>query len=101
MTAPAEAPNLSRPMGTQEGSTIMTDQQSRVIPGDLTARAQLIAGLRQLSAYLHPHPDVPVCAFGWDLNVYPREATVSRNRAEVDRIAASLAVPPADQASTG
>jgi hypothetical protein len=79
----------------------MTDQICRVIPGDLIERAQVIAGLRQLANYLADHPDVPVCPFGWDLNVYPRQATEALNRAEVDRIAAILAVTPADQTSTG
>jgi len=79
----------------------MTDQIRRVIPGDLIERAQVIAGLRQLAAYLTDHPDVPVCAFGWDLNVYPRLADEALNRAEVDRIAAIFGVTPADQTSTG
>jgi hypothetical protein len=79
----------------------MTDQIRRVIPGDLIERAQVIAGLRQLAAYLDQHPDVPVCPFGWDLNVYPRQATEAQNRAEVDRIAAILAVTATDQTSTG
>ena len=79
----------------------MTDQIRRVIPGDLIERAQVIAGLRQLAAYLEQHPDMPVCPFGWDLNVYPRQPTEAQNRAEVDRIAAILGVTPADQISAG
>ena len=79
----------------------MTDQPCRVIPGDLIERVQVITGLRQLANYLDQHPDLPVCPFGWDLNVYPRQATEAQNRAEVDRIAALLAVTPADQTSTG
>ena len=73
-----------------------------VIPGDLLARAKIIAGLRQLADYLDTHPLVPVCIFGWDLTVYSiRAATEAGRRAEVDRIAALLGVPVTDQTRHG
>jgi hypothetical protein len=54
--------------------------------------------LRQLADYLAEHPDLPVCIFGWDVNVYPpHHASEAEGRAEVDRIAAILGVPVIDQ----
>jgi hypothetical protein len=73
----------------------MTDQ---IIPGDLLARAKVVAGLRQLADFLAEHQDLPVCIFGWDLHVYPNHrATETEGITEIDRIAAILGVPVTDQ----
>jgi hypothetical protein len=72
-----------------------------VIPGDLLSRAQTIAGLRELADYLETHPRVPVCALGWDLNVFPQLPTEDLTRAEIDRIAAILGVPVSDETGRG
>jgi len=63
----------------------------------LAARADIISGLRQLADYLEDHPDIPVNEFGWQLGVYPPSDTETDRRAEVDRIAAILAVPVDDK----
>jgi hypothetical protein len=65
----------------------MTDQ---LIPSDLLHRAKVIDGLVELAAYLEANPDVPVCPFGWEVNVYTRVDNDAASRAEVDRIAAIL-----------
>lgn len=73
----------------------MSDQ---IISGDLLARAKVIHGLRQLASYLEQHPGLPVCIYGWDVQVYPdHRATEAEGRAEVDRIAAILDVGVSDQ----
>src|SRR6266566_3784119 len=72
-----------------------------VVSADLVARIQVIDGLRQFADYLDYHPDVPVCEFGWDLNNYPLDPDESARRAEVDRVAAILGVPPDDQTHDG
>jgi hypothetical protein len=77
----------------------MTDM---TVPGDLLARAKVIAGLRQLADYLAQHPDLPVNAYGWDLAAYPSiRDSESARRAEVDRIAATLDAPVTDERGTG
>lgn len=68
----------------------------RHVPDDLFARAQTIAGLRQLADYLEDHPDLPVTEYGFDLTVYPQADNEAAGRAEVDRIANILGVTPID-----
>ena len=70
----------------------------QIIPGDVLSRAKVIAGLRQLADYLDTHSGLPVCIFGWDVNVYPpHRATEAEGRAEIDRIAALLGIPVTDE----
>jgi hypothetical protein len=64
-------------------------------PGDLFARAQLIAGLRALADYLENHPELPVPDYGSDVTVYPNGGEAEQ-RAEIDRIAGILGVNPTD-----
>jgi hypothetical protein len=78
--------------------TIMTDQH---IPSDLLHRAKVIDGLVELAAYLEAHPDLPVCPFGWDLNVYTHTDDDAASRAEVDRIAAILGAQVKDDTGRG
>ena len=56
------------------------------IPGDLFARAQIIAGLRKLADYLENHPELPVPTYGGQVHFYA-DGTDEQQRAEVDRIA--------------
>jgi hypothetical protein len=78
--------------------TIMTDQH---IPSDLLHRAKVIDGLVELAAYLEAHPDLPVCPFGWDLNIYTHTGDDAASRAEVDRIAAVLGAQVQDDTGRG
>lgn len=77
----------------------MTTQ--RHIPDDLFARAQTIAGLRQLADHLETHPELPVKEYGFDLTIYPEADTDAAGRAEVDRIADILDVTPTDNTPMG
>lgn len=67
-----------------------------VVPGDLFARHQTIAGLRALADFLEATPDVPVAEYGREYTLYTRDCHDTCGRAEVDRIAALLGVPVTD-----
>lgn len=64
-----------------------------IVPGDLFARHQTIAGLRALADFLEANPGVPVYEYGWSLSVHG-EGTDEQRAAEVDRIATLLDVTP-------
>ena len=64
-----------------------------IVPGDLFARAQTIAGLRTLADFLEANPAVPVYEYGWEVTVHA-EGTDAQEVAEVDRVAALLGVTP-------
>jgi hypothetical protein len=76
----------------------MTD---RLIPGDLFARHQTITGLRALADFLETNPAVPVPVYGWTLTFHTRTETDTRERAELDRIAALLDQTPTDRTGQG
>ena len=65
------------------------------------APAQITDGLRQLADYLDAHPDIPLAPYGWDLLVSTHCDNDTEGRAEVDRIAAILGVPPDDDTADG
>ncbi|GAA4640733.1 hypothetical protein GCM10023196_107390 [Actinoallomurus vinaceus] len=66
-----------------------------IVPGDLFARRQTIAGLRALADFLEANPGVPVNEYGWEVSYHPR-GTDEDQAAEVDRIAALLDAAPVD-----
>jgi hypothetical protein len=72
-----------------------------IVPGDLFARAQTIAGLRALADFLETNPDVPVCGYGAEYNVFARRADDPTERAEIDAIAAALGEPVHDETNDG
>jgi hypothetical protein len=71
-----------------------------IVPADLFARTQTIAGLRALADFLEDNPGLPVQEYGWTLTVYPT-GDDDRERAEVDRIAALLDTKPVDNRPRG
>jgi hypothetical protein len=71
-----------------------------IVPGDLFARTQTIAGLRALADFLEDHPAVPVYEYGWEVSVHA-DGTDEQEAAEVDRIAALLGVTPVDNRPRG
>jgi hypothetical protein len=71
------------------------------VPADLIARAQIIAGLRQLADYLDANPGVPVNEYGWDLNIYTVHGGDAAQRAEIDQVAAVLGVAVQDETGSG
>jgi hypothetical protein len=71
-----------------------------IVPGDLFARHQTIAGLRALADFLEANPGVPVNPYGWDVSYHPRD-TDEHQAAEVDRIAALLDTVPVDDRPHG
>ena len=46
-----------------------------LIPGDLFARTQTVAGLRALADFLNAHPEIPVREYGWEYTVFPRKGS--------------------------
>jgi hypothetical protein len=69
---------------------------------DQTARARVLAGLRQLADYLDAHPDIPVPDYGWDLLAFARDKTDdTAARAETDHVAALLGVQVRDDIAAG
>ncbi|MEV5705742.1 hypothetical protein [Actinoallomurus sp. NPDC052274] len=71
-----------------------------IVPGDLFARHQTIAGLRALADFLEANPGVPVNPFGWELSYHPHD-TDEHEAAEVERIAALLDAVPVDERGAG
>jgi hypothetical protein len=72
-----------------------------VIPGDLFARHQTIAGLRALADFLETNPAVPVPVYGWTLAFHTRGETDACERAELHTIAGHLDQTPTDNTATG
>jgi hypothetical protein len=67
----------------------MPDHHSaQPVPVAMSARDQVIAGLRQLAGYPEQHPGVPVNLHGWQLGVYDLHHEDRDGMAEVDRVAA-------------
>lgn len=62
---------------------------------DSTERAELVAGLRELAAFLEMSPDVPAPRWA-DVMAFPRNDTAEQDRAEIDVIAASIGVETRD-----
>jgi hypothetical protein len=80
----------------------MPDHHSaQPVPVAMSARDQVIAGLRQLAGYLEQHPGVPVNLHGWQLGVYDLHDEDRDGMAEVDRVAAILGTAVTDQTATG
>ena len=72
-----------------------------IVPGDLFARAQTIAGLRALADFLEDNPAVPVREFGEEYTVFTRRQDDATERAEVDTIAAALGETVTDETEDG
>lgn len=72
-----------------------------IVPGDLFARAQTIAGLRALAEFLEDNPRVPVRELGEEYTVFARREDDATERAEVDTIAAALGAAVTDETGDG
>src|SRR3954468_8568576 len=72
-----------------------------VVPGDLFARTQTIAGLRALADFLEDNPTVPVREYGGDYTVFARADDDTAERTEIDRIAAALGETVTDDTGRG
>src|SRR4051812_5943039 len=72
-----------------------------VVPGDLFARAQTIAGLRALADFLETNPGVPVRELGEEYTVFARREDDAAERAEIDTIAAALGEIVTDETEDG
>lgn len=81
-------------------NTNRTDKTAPIVPGDLFARHQTIAGLRALADFLEANPAVPVDEYGERYHVFTRESDASAV-ALVDRTAALLGVEVTDDRPTG
>ncbi|MEU7938563.1 hypothetical protein [Microbispora bryophytorum] len=62
---------------------------------DPTARAEFIAGLRRLAAFLADNPKVPVPDYGADISVHV-DGTDAQQRAAIDRIADLIGAPTSE-----
>jgi hypothetical protein len=72
-----------------------------VVPGDLFARAQTIAGLRALADFLEDNPSVPVRELGAEYTVFARREDDATERTEIDNIAAALGEIVTDDTESG
>ncbi|GLY78475.1 hypothetical protein [Actinoallomurus iriomotensis] len=72
-----------------------------IVPGDLFARHQTIAGLRALADFLETNPAIPVREYGYEYTVFARDHTEAAERAEIDRIAAALGETVCDETGRG
>ena len=72
-----------------------------IVPGDLFARAQTIAGLRALADFLENNPEVPVREYGAEYTVFARQDDDATERAEIDSIAAALGEKIPDDTGRG
>ncbi|MEU8306884.1 hypothetical protein AB0C84_25340 [Actinomadura sp. NPDC048955] len=81
--------------------TDATGQPSSVVPGDLFARHQTIAGLRALADFLEANPAVPVNEYGREYNVYARDEDAAAAVAMVDKVAALLGAEVIDKRANG
>ncbi|MCP9951687.1 hypothetical protein [Actinomadura madurae] len=78
-----------------------TGQTAPIVPGDLFARHQTIAGLRALADFLEANPALPVDEYGEFYNVFTRDCDDSSAVALVDQTAALLGVEIIDRRSLG
>ncbi|WP_055481266.1 hypothetical protein [Sphaerimonospora mesophila] len=62
---------------------------------DPSIRAEFIAGLRRLAAFLADNPKVPVPSFGAEISIYPLGSDDDK-RAAVDRVADLIGSQPSD-----
>ncbi|GAB2824531.1 hypothetical protein GCM10027176_31310 [Actinoallomurus bryophytorum] len=72
-----------------------------IVPGDLFARAQTVAGLRALADFLENNPRVPVRELGGDYTVFARCDDDAAERAEIDNIARLLGETVTDETGHG
>jgi hypothetical protein len=72
-----------------------------IVPGDLFARTQTIAGLRALADFLEDNPGVPVRELGAEYTVFARREDDATERAEIDDIAAALGETVTDETDDG
>jgi hypothetical protein len=72
-----------------------------IVPGDLFARAQTIAGLRALADFLEANPNVPVREYGAEYTVFARREDDAAERAQVDSIARALGETVTDEIGDG
>jgi hypothetical protein len=72
-----------------------------IVPGDLFARHQTVAGLRALADFLETNPAVPVREYGYEYTVFANDHTDAAERAEIDRIAATLGETVCDETGRG
>jgi hypothetical protein len=72
-----------------------------VVPGDLFARAQTIAGLRALADFLEDNPSIPVRELGAEYTFFARREDDATERTEVDNIAAALGEIVTDDTEDG
>ena len=78
----------------------MTEQP--IVPNDLFARVQTIAGLRALADFLETNPAVPVREYGEEYTIFTHPAADdATERAEIDRIAAALGETVTDNTQRG
>ncbi|NEA28325.1 hypothetical protein [Actinomadura bangladeshensis] len=80
--------------------TAPTGQTAPLVPGDLFARHQTIAGLRALADFLEANPGVPVDEYGERYHVFTRDSDAS-SVALVDQTAELLGVEVTDDRPTG
>ncbi|MFE9107592.1 hypothetical protein [Actinomadura geliboluensis] len=78
-----------------------TGQTAPIVPGDLFARHQTIAGLRALADFLEANPAVPVNEYGHDLMISVRNMDDASAAARVDQLAALLGVEVDDDTRRG
>ncbi|MEV4003007.1 hypothetical protein [Actinomadura sp. NPDC049753] len=78
-----------------------TGHTSLLVPGDLFARHQTIAGLRALADFLEANPAVPVNEYGREYNVYARDEDEAAAVAMVDKVAALLGAEVIDKRANG
>lgn len=78
-----------------KGDHLMTTQP--IVPGDLFARHQTVAGLRALADFLETNPAVPVREYGGEYTVFAHADTDAAERTEIDRIAAALGETVCDE----
>ncbi|MEU8122182.1 hypothetical protein AB0C21_26045 [Spirillospora sp. NPDC049024] len=84
--------------------TTPTDSTGRpfpLVPGDLFARHQTIAGLRALADFLEANPAVPVKEYGAHYSVHTRVGDDAAAAALVDQVAAFLGAKVTDDRPTG
>jgi hypothetical protein len=72
-----------------------------IVPGDLFARNQTVAGLRALADFFETNPAVPVREYGGEYTVFARADTDAAERAEIDQIAEALGEVTRDETGSG
>jgi hypothetical protein len=72
-----------------------------IVPGDLFARAQTIAGLRALADFLEDNPSIPVREYGTEYTVFARREDDATERNEIDDIARALGQTVEDDTGDG